>query len=80
MGRDKDIPGYYCSGKIRVASRRCTAVPVAPPGGDKITDYRFLRFFVSYGPLFRPLMLTPMYNHLSKDSDFFSKIGNIEIC
>ena len=35
MGRDKDIPGYHSSGKIRVASRICTAVPAAPPGGEK---------------------------------------------
>ena len=30
--RDKDIPGYCSSGKIRVASRRCTT---APDGGGK---------------------------------------------
>ena len=30
--RDNDIPGYRSSGKIRVASRRCMKVPVAPPG------------------------------------------------
>ena len=61
MGRDKDIPGYRSSGKISVASRRCTAVPVAPPGGElKKTDYRFSRFFVRPIPLFRSLMLTPM--------------------
>ena len=59
-GRDKDIPGYRSSGKIRVASRQCTAVSVAPPGGEKITDSRFLRFFVLSVPLFRSLMLTPM--------------------
>ena len=33
--RDKDIPDYRNCGKIRVASRRCTEVPVAPPGGGK---------------------------------------------
>ena len=34
--RDKgDIRGYRSSGKIRVASRRCTTVPVVPPGGVK---------------------------------------------
>ena len=26
--------------------RRCTTVPVAPPGGEKNTNSRFLRFFV----------------------------------
>ena len=52
--------GYRSLGKIRAASRRCTAVPVAPPGGEKITDSRFSRFFVSFVPLFRLLMLTPM--------------------
>ena len=31
--RDKDIPGYRSSGKIRVASRQCSTVPVAAPGG-----------------------------------------------
>ena len=47
------IPGYRSSGKIRVASRRCTTVPVAPPGSKKILTpafYAFLsalsRFFV----------------------------------
>ena len=60
MGRDKDIPGYRSSGKIHVASRRCTAVPVVPPGGEQITDYSFLRFFVRSVPLFLSLMLTPM--------------------
>ena len=29
--RDKDIPGYLNSGKIHVASRRCTKVQVVPP-------------------------------------------------
>ena len=33
--RDKDIPGYRNSGKIRVASRRCTKIQVVPPGGGK---------------------------------------------
>ena len=27
------LPGYCSSGKIRVASRLCTTVPVAPPCG-----------------------------------------------
>ena len=35
---------------------------VAPPGGGKKhTNSRFLRFFVRSVPLFRSLMLTPMY-------------------
>ena len=59
--RDKDIPDYRNCGKIRVASRRCTEVPVAPPGGGKNTNSRFLRFFVRSVPLFRSLMLTPMH-------------------
>ena len=33
---------------------------VAPPGGEKNTNSRFLRFFVRSVPLFRSLMLTPM--------------------
>ena len=45
-------------------SRRCTAVPVAPPGGGKNTNSRFLRFFVRSVPLFRSLMLTPMIIHV----------------
>ena len=58
--RDKDIPDYRNCGKIRVPSRRCTEVPVAPPGGGKNTNSRFLCFFVRSVPLFRSLMLTPM--------------------
>ena len=46
LARDKDIPGYRSSGKIHVASLRCTTVPVAPPGGGKYTNSCFLRFFV----------------------------------
>ena len=43
---DKDIPGYRSLGKIRVASssRRCTAVPVAPPGGEKLLTTAFYAF------------------------------------
>ena len=44
--RDNDIPGYRSSDKIRLPSRRCTIVPVAPIGGVKSTNSRFLRFFV----------------------------------
>ena len=44
-------------GKICLASRRCTTVPVAPPGGVKNTNSRF---FVRSVPLFCSLMLTPM--------------------
>ena len=33
--RDR-IPGYRSSGKIRVASRRCNTVPLAPPSGEKM--------------------------------------------
>ena len=58
--RDKDIPGYHNRVKIRVPSRRCTEVPVVPPGGWKNTNSSFLRFFVRSVPLFRSLMLTPM--------------------
>ena len=56
----KDILGYRSSGKIRVASRRCTAVPVAQHGGGKKTNSNFLRVFVRCVPLFRSLMWTPM--------------------
>ena len=60
--RVKYIPGYRRSGKIGEASRRCTTVSVAPPGGGKNTNSRFSRFFVRSVPLFRSLMLTPMLN------------------
>ena len=33
--RDNDSPGYRSSGKIRLASRRCTTVPVALGGWCK---------------------------------------------
>ena len=42
----------------------CSTVPVAHPGGEKNTNYRFSRFFVRAVPLFRSLMLTPMYSSL----------------
>ena len=45
MGRDKDIPGYRSSGKIRVASRRCTS---CAPGGEK-------NYWLPLFTLFRPL-------------------------
>ena len=45
---------------ISLASRRCTTVQTAPPGGVKSTNSRFLRFFVRSVPLFCSLMLTPM--------------------
>ena len=54
------ILGYHSSGKIRLVSRQCTAVPVTPPGDVKSTNSRFLRFFVRSVPLFCLLMLTPM--------------------
>ena len=40
---DKDIPGYRSLGTIHVASysRRCTAVPVAAPGGEKLLTQAF---------------------------------------
>ena len=38
----------------------CSTVPVAHPGGEKNTNYRFSRFFVRAVPLFRSLMLTPV--------------------
>ena len=41
----------------------CSTVPVAHPGGEKNTNYRFSRFFVRAVPLFRSLMLTPMDTH-----------------
>ena len=47
-GRGKDIPGNRSPGKIRVASRRCTAVPVAPPGGEE-------NYWLPLFTLFRPL-------------------------
>ena len=37
-----------------------STIPVAHPGGEKNTNYRFSRFFVRAVPLFRSLMLTPM--------------------
>ena len=40
-----------------------STVPVAHPGGEKNTNYRFSRFFVWAVPLFRSLMLTPMHCH-----------------
>ena len=47
---DKDIPGYRSSGKIRVASGRCTIVLVAPLAVEKILTHAFSsalsRFFV----------------------------------
>ena len=46
VARDKDIPGYRSSGKIHVASLRCTTVPVATPGGGKDTNSSFLCFFI----------------------------------
>ena len=54
---DKDISGYRSSGKIRVASRRCTTVPVMPLAVKNDTNSRS---FVCSVPLFRSLMLTPM--------------------
>ena len=68
--RDKDIPGYSNSGKIHVASRRFTKVPVAPLAVGKNTNFRFLRFFVHSVPLFRSLMLTPMH---ANGGDFVDK-------
>ena len=65
--RVKDIPGYHSSCKIGVASRQCTTVPVAPPGGGK--NPAFFRFFVSSVPLFRSLMLTPMPSDTVKHSN-----------
>ena len=44
----------------------CTPVPVAPPGGGKNTNYRFSRFFVRSVPLFRSLMLTPMFTQIAR--------------
>ena len=37
-------PGIRSSGKIRLASRRCTTVPVAPPGGEQIVTPAFYSF------------------------------------
>ena len=58
----KDIPGYRSSGKIGVASRRVGLLQYQfrPLVVKKNTNHRFLRLFVSYVPLFRSLMLTPM--------------------
>ena len=51
--RDRDS-----SGKIRVASRQCSTVPVAAPGGGE--KIRTPGFLVRSVPLFHSLMLTPM--------------------
>ena len=45
--QDKDIPGYRCSGKIRLTSIRCSTVPVAPPAVKK--------YKLQLCTLFRPL-------------------------
>ena len=73
--RVKDIPGYRSSGKIDVDSRRCTRVPVAPPGVGKNTNSRF---FVHSVPLFRSLMLTPMPSSHQETWRFFCIIGVYE--
>ena len=54
MSRDKDTPGYRSWGKIRVASRRCTSVPVpvAPPGGEKLLTTAFYAFSSSLSSFF----------------------------
>ena len=58
------LPSTTCRWRRVLAKKMwCTAVPVAPPGGEKNTNYRFSRFFVRSVPLFRPLMLTPMPTH-----------------
>ena len=54
----------------------CSAVPVAHPGGEKNTNYRFSRFFVRAVPLFRSLMLTPMKNGYHIDRDRASELGH----
>ena len=41
--RDR-IPGYRSSSKIRVASRRCNTVPLAPSAVKKYTNSRFYAF------------------------------------
>ena len=52
---DKDILHYRSSGIFCVvASRRCTTVPVGPPGGEQ--KYKLPLF-----TLFCSLMLTPIY-------------------
>ena len=51
-GRDKDIPGHRSSGKIRVASRRCTAAPVSPYGGEKKYGLPLFTFFRPPCPAF----------------------------
>ena len=68
-GRDKDIPGYRSLGKIRVASRRCTAVPVAPPVGD--TKYGLLLF-----TFFRPLC--PAFSFADVNTYDIYSIGNVK--
>ena len=52
-----DIPDYRNCGKIRVPSRRCTEVPVAPPGGGENMLTRACYAFSSAVPLFRSLLL-----------------------
>ena len=52
-----DIPDYRNCGKIRVPSRRCTEVPVAPPGGGENMLTRACYAFSSAVLLFRSLLL-----------------------
>ena len=85
--RDNDITGYRSSGKIRLASRRCTTVPIAPLGGVKSTNSCFLRFFVRSVPLFKAsahLEIYPLYNtlrHLILTFRFcYSLPTNLTVC
>ena len=51
--RVKDIPDYRSSGNIGVlASRRCTTVPVAPPGGEKKYELQLFTLFRQLCPTF----------------------------
>ena len=79
-GPDKDmIPGYRSSGKIRLASRRCTYYSTSyTPWRWKNTNSRFLRFFVLYVPLFRSLMLTQVYVNKNEWQLPYSHFGTLE--
>ena len=70
MARDKDIPGYRSSGKIRVASRRCITVPEAPPGGRE-------NILTQLVTLFRPL--SPSFSVADVETDGLSTIISFDV-
>ena len=46
------VVGYRSSGKIHLASRRCTTVPVAPPGGGGKCELQLFTLFRLLCPAF----------------------------